>query len=38
VKLGFEYLATVTDEDGWYMIGYKHKGKPTDRVILGYTG
>jgi hypothetical protein len=23
-------LVATTDEDGWYMIEYKHKGKPTD--------
>jgi hypothetical protein len=26
-------LTAITDEDGWYMIEYKHKGKPADYII-----
>jgi hypothetical protein len=33
VKFDEPYLDAITDEDGWYMIEYKHKGKPTDYPI-----
>jgi hypothetical protein len=33
VKFDLPYLDATTDEDGWYMIEYKHKGKPTDFPI-----
>jgi hypothetical protein len=27
------YLDGISDQDGWYMIDYKHKGRPTDFPI-----
>jgi hypothetical protein len=33
VKFDLPYLDATTDEDGWYMIEYKHKGKPADFPI-----
>jgi hypothetical protein len=26
-------LEAITDEDGWYMIEYKHRGKPSDAYV-----
>jgi hypothetical protein len=36
--VGGEILDTMADEDGWYMIEYKHKGKPTDYLIQLWKG
>ena len=32
------YLDAVSDEDGWYMIEYKHKGRPTDFPMQVWMG
>ena len=32
------YLEATTDEDGWYMIEYKHTGKPTNYKFEVYRG
>jgi hypothetical protein len=34
VKFEPKLLEATTDEDGWYMIQYKHKGKPTDEYLI----
>jgi VCBS repeat-containing protein len=33
-----DYLETIPDEDGWYMIEYKHTGKPTNYRFEVYRG
>jgi hypothetical protein len=32
--VGGTEILTTTDDDGWYMIEYKHKGKPTDYEVV----
>jgi hypothetical protein len=34
VKTDLTEMLTSTDEDGWYMIEYKHKGKPNDQYKI----
>lgn len=34
VKFEPKILETITDEDGWYMIEYKHKGKPNENYLI----
>jgi hypothetical protein len=33
VKFKAAFLEALSDEDGWYMIKYKHKGRPTEFPI-----
>jgi hypothetical protein len=38
VNFGEPHLDSTSDEDGWYMIDYKHKGRPTDFPLQVWIG